>query len=106
MPASWFTSVAAAKAPRECLSSSEIKEVDSTRIMFLILWRSKTWMPNPSAKLFQVVPPVPYAVRVNDASERRPFLKFLGRSTHRRRDFGPRQDQFLPKKMSRRGAIR
>ncbi len=31
------------------LRASEIKEVDSTRIMFLILWRSKTWMPNTDA---------------------------------------------------------
>src|SRR5258708_254139 len=71
-------------------------------------WRSQCFAKtqNPSAKLFQVTPPVPYAVRVNDVSERRPFLQFLGRSTHRRRDFGPRQDQFLAKKMWRRGPIR
>ena|SRR6267143_5378194 len=34
---------------RECSSSSEIKDLDSTTIMFLILWLSKTWMPNTGA---------------------------------------------------------
>jgi hypothetical protein len=57
-------------------------------------------------ELFQVMPPVPYAVRVNDARERRPFLQFLERSFHRRHDFAPRQDKLLTKKMPWRGPIR
>jgi hypothetical protein len=59
---------------------------------------------NPSVKLFQVMSPVPHALRVNDASERRPFLQFLARSFHRRHDFAPRQDQFLAK--HKRGVAR
>jgi hypothetical protein len=35
-------SVVAARALRECSSSSEIKDMDSTPIRFLILWRSET----------------------------------------------------------------
>jgi hypothetical protein len=61
---------------------------------------------NPSVKLFQVMPPVPHALKVNDACERRPLLQFLGRSLHRRHDFAPRQDQFLAKKLPWRGPIR
>jgi hypothetical protein len=60
----------------------------------------------PSAKLFQMMPPVLQAVRVNDLSERRPFFQFLGRSFHRRHDFAPRQNQFLAKTLSWRGPIR
>jgi hypothetical protein len=61
---------------------------------------------DPSVELFQVMPPVPHALRVNDACERRPFLQFLGRSFHRRHDFAPRQDKLLTKKMPWGGPIR
>ena len=61
---------------------------------------------DPSVELFQVMAPVPHALRVNDACERRPFLQFLRRSFHRRHDFAPRQNELLTKKMPRRGPIR
>src|ERR1700722_8231392 len=39
---------------------------------------------DPSMVSFQVMPAVPHALRVNDACQRRPFLRLLGRSFHRR----------------------
>jgi serine/threonine-protein kinase RsbW len=74
----------------------------------LIPFRSRrfTKTGDPCVELFQVMPPVPHALRVNDACERRPSLQFLGRSFHRCHDFAPCKDQFLAKKMPRRGPIR